>query len=127
MVITLPKWLNEKGFLKKQRSVLLFLECRSNGITFQDGDSLPNRDCTQMCKCGRGFLVECSPIVIPACPPKGCFPEEDFRPFTKELQGCPTPCSQCPSGKTVISYSSSFDTLKIASKLYLSISFYVKF
>ena len=74
-----------------------------NGITFQNRDSLPNHDCTELCKCASGTMVYCSPIVVPPCPPKGCFSKEEFLPFTKELRGCPTPCSQCPSGKTLIS------------------------
>ena len=85
------------------------------GIIFQDGDSLPNGDCTKMCKCDSGMLSECSPRPVYACPPQGCIPEEDI---VHVIPGCPPPCPPCPPGRTLSRHLSSFEII-IAFILYL--------
>ena len=120
MIISVLKMIGYEQSFSKQH--IFFLECKWNGFKIQDGDFLPNGDCTKMCKCDSGLLSECSTITLPPCPPQGCFPEEDYLQYTNKFSGCPPPCPACPPGRTLICHSSafSFDIIKYAI-LYLSL------
>ena len=92
-----PQMIGYESVFFKQR--IFVLECKMNGIVFQHGDSFPNSDCTEICKCNSGQLSQCSTLTLPPCPPQGCFSEEDYLQYANEFPGCPRPCRPCPPGK----------------------------
>ena len=79
-----------------------YAECEVDGIIYENGSVIVKDGCSMECLCDAGMLTDCGPVQLPACPPSGCFAEQEAANFTSNFPNCQMPCHICEPGKYVL-------------------------